>query len=175
MKIDFVHTGDVHSFVMAMMQDREFTLKGEKKELRIRPNLKQGGFSIKSANVNSEMMMTIPVKLLDFDGEATMTFQYNVEDVVVADAVAPVAEVIGVEATVGFLCEEITYNPEATGIRPLQLNADNSPALVDGLLVGARKFPAVVGHSAIEGRPATKVTKFTRGVRHYYGLPIKFE
>jgi hypothetical protein len=175
MKLEFVHVGDAHSFVMAMMQGRSFTLKGEKNELEIRPDLKKGGFSIKSSSPNSEMMMTLPVTIVAFNGEAMMTFQYNIEDVVVAEEVPRISEVAGVEAVVGFLCEEVTYNPEETGIRFLSHNADNSPVMVDGVAVGARKFPAVVGRPAVIGRPAVKVAKFCRGINEYRGMKIKFE
>jgi hypothetical protein len=175
MKLDFVHTGDVHPFVMAMMQGRSFTLKGEKIELAIKPDLKKGGFSIKSSSPNSEMMMTIPVTIVDFNAEALMTFQYNIEDVVVAEQVPHTSEVVGVEAVVGFLCEEVAYNPEETGIRFLYHNADDSPVMVEGVAVGARTFPAVVGRPEVLARPAVKVTKFCRGINQYHGLKIKFE
>jgi hypothetical protein len=175
MKLEFVHVGDAHSFVMAMMQGRSFTLKGEKNELEIRPDLKKGGFSIKSSSPNSEMMMTLPVTIVAFNGEAMMTFQYNIEDVVVAEEVPHTSEVVGVEAVVGFLCEEVTYNPEETGIRFLNHNADNSPVMVDGVAVGARKFPAVGSRPAVLGRPAVKVAKFCRGIHEHRGMKIKFE
>jgi hypothetical protein len=175
MKLEFVHTGDAHPFVMAMMQGRSFTLKGEKKELAIRPDLKKGGFSIKSANTNSEMVMTIPVTIVEFDGEAMMTFQYNIKEEVVADDLRHIPEVAGTPAIVGFLCEEVTYNPEATGVRFLSHNADSSPVMVDGVAVGARKFPEVAGRPAVLARPAVKVAKFARSVHEYRGMKIKFE
>ena len=175
MKFDFVHTGDVHSFVMAMMLGLSFTLKGEKRDLAIKPDLKKSGFSLKSSSPNSEMMMTIPVTIVDFNAEAMMTFQYNIEEEVVADNLPHIPAVVGVEAVVGFLCEEITCNPEETGIRFLYHNADNSPVLVDGVAVGARTFPAVVGRPAVFARPAVKVAKFCRGIREYRGMTIKFE
>lgn len=185
MNLQFAYTGDVHSFVMAMMQGRSFTLTGEKKSLVVEPNLKKEGLSIKSDNVNSKMVMTIPVTLPEFGGEALMSFQYDVKSVEVAEAVAPVKEVVGMDAIAGVTCPTDSM-PEETEEGVRFWKSDNLPAPdvkmveVDGnngysVMTGAKLYKSVAPRPAIEGRPAVKVTLFQRGVREYHSTSIKFE
>jgi hypothetical protein len=47
--------------------------------------------------------------------------------------------------------------------------------MVDGVAVGAQKFPSVVSRPAVLGRPAVRVTKFCRGIQERLGMNIKFE
>ena len=185
MNLKFAYTGDVHSFVMAMMQGRSFTLTGEKKSLVVEPNLKKEGFSIKNANVNQEMVMTIPVTLPEFGGEALMSFQYDVKSVQVAEAVAPVEEVVGMDAIAGFLCPaDSSATAVEDGVRFWKNDMLNVPDIKMAeagetkeyiVMKGAQLHKHVNHRPAIEGRPAVKVTLFQRGVGEYHSTTIKFE
>jgi len=185
MKLQFAYTGDVHSFVIAMMQGHYFTLTGEKKSLVVQPNLKKEGLSIKSANVNSEMVMTIPVTLPEFGGEALMSFQYDVKSTEVAKAVAMVEEVVGMDAIAGVSCPA-DLMPEAVedGVRFFKSESFPVPDVktveAEGFDVyivmnGAKLYKSIAPRPAIEGRPAIMMSLFQRGSRDYSSLTIKFE
>ena len=96
MKLEFTHAGNMHEFVMAMLQGKRFTLVNEyKKTLDVTPRigLEEEGFSIRSGSCNSQMIMTIPVTIRDFNAPALMTFEYKIDPEQVAPAVAAVEPV----------------------------------------------------------------------------------
>ena len=88
MKMRFDYTGDVHSFIMAMMHGDIFLLTGNNKSLLVCPTRNNYEFlslSIVSVGKN-KMKMTILVDLMAYDGEAMMSFEYEVKSVQVAEA-----------------------------------------------------------------------------------------
>ena len=84
----FDYTGDVHAFIMAMMNNEIFILTGNNKSLLVCPktnNDESLSFSIISIGKN-KMRMTILVDLVTYEGEAMMRLDYEVKSVQVAEA-----------------------------------------------------------------------------------------
>ena len=106
MKMEFLHTGDVHALMMDIMQGRSFALFNEgKNRLEVQPNIKEGGFQLRSGSCNSQMIMAVPVTLKDFKASAMMSFEYNIEPSEVAAAV-PAVDAVDARPAQGELPEQ---------------------------------------------------------------------
>ena len=173
MKMEFQFTGDVNAFVMAMLFGRAFTLTGHSgKTLKVEPKMtpREGmQLNIKPADTAYEKVMTIPVTLPEFGGEALMSFQYKVEDVVVAPAV-PSMDALEARPDVLGISDEIEHQAWHTvedGVLFGEIY------LKDGVLLGAKKYEGHSARPAVEARPEVKVPQFKSHVKNF--LPIKFE
>ena len=173
MKMQFNFTGDVNALVIAVMSGFPFTLVGDSgKTLKIEPKMSREGMqlSVKSANVNSERIMTVPVKIPDFGGEAMMSFQYQVKDVVVAPAVAPVAALDERPTVYGISNHfDVTCWKTEEGLRI------SEKYLKGDVLLNAEIYDGHAGRPAVEGRPEVRVPQFMRGTDAYHALTINFE
>lgn len=106
MKMEFLHGGDVHDLLMNIMQGRSFDLFNEgKNRLEVQPNIKEGGFQLRSGSCNSQMIITVPVTLKDFKASAMMSFEYDIELAIVAKAV-PAVEAVEARPAQGELPEQ---------------------------------------------------------------------
>ena len=98
MKIEFQYNGDVHEFVMAMLGGQTHTLTSESGKPLVVRSVIGNKTAVPSvimyhSNVNSEVIMSIPVTLPELGGSGVMTFQYDVKSALLAKAVPKVEEV----------------------------------------------------------------------------------
>ncbi len=100
MTFEFEHIGNIHELVMSMFGGSTYTLQSKSgSTLRVSPDFGSDTvIGAVRANLNSEVLLTFPVKLVDLNGKAKMTIQIQVKDVRLAPPRPEIREVQRVPA-----------------------------------------------------------------------------
>ncbi len=172
MKIKFEHTGNIHSFVMAMMSGQTFALTNGSKVMTVKPST----FTVSKVKGNhevSEVQVSVSLPDLFSESEAKMTFQYITKSVIVSKAVNPVEEVMHQDEVYGIQAhsEDYSIHPTADGVVFTPYNTEKE--LANNFLPGAKSYPGIVSRPAIPGRPEVTVQLFCS--RSSSGLMVEFE
>ncbi len=174
MKIKFEHTGDVHSFVMAMMSGNPFTLTNGSKVMTVKPNTFTVS-KVKGSPEVSEVQVTVSLPDLFSESEAKMTFQYITKSVILAKAVNPVEEVMHQDEVYGIPAyshsEDFSIYPGSEGVTFVPNGTPKESGEI--FLPGAKSYPGIAARPAIPGRPEVTVQLFCS--RSASGLMVEFE